>query len=103
MVMVYAGGYISGGHFNPAVSLGVLLRGHLSTHDFLGYIVSQGIGALVASLVAINLLGFTTSVGTVDFVPTLIAEILGTFALVRVVLHTATTEHVEKSFYGLAI
>src|ERR1700712_4368467 len=42
MVMVYAGGHISGGHYNPAVSTAVLLRGRLAAREFLPYIITQG-------------------------------------------------------------
>ena len=41
MVMIFAGGHISGGHYNPAVTLGVLLRGRLSVADAIPYIFSQ--------------------------------------------------------------
>ncbi len=41
MVMVYMGGHISGGHYNPAVSLAVLLRGKLAPQEFVAYVVSQ--------------------------------------------------------------
>lgn len=48
--IVYIGGTISGGHFNPAVSLAVYFRGLLSAHNLLWYVVSQTIGALIALL-----------------------------------------------------
>ena len=52
MIMVYMGGHVSGGHYNPAVSLAVLLRGKMaSVQEFLGYVVSQLLGAVVAALV----------------------------------------------------
>ena len=50
MVMIYAGGHISGGHFNPAVTLGVFLRGRCAAADVLPYWISQIIGALLAGL-----------------------------------------------------
>src|SRR5213594_3742421 len=49
MVMVYMGGHISGAHYNPAVSLAVLVRGKLSTHDFIAYVIAQLCGAVTAA------------------------------------------------------
>jgi len=108
MVMIYAGGHISGGHYNPAVSLGAFIRGALPASDLLPYIVAQILAGIVAPLVAIPMLvsiGAADAVTTrVDVVPSLIAEFLGTFALVWVVLHTATAKGTEgNSNYGLAI
>ncbi len=108
MVMIYAGGHISGGHFNPAVSLGAFIRGALPASDLLPYIVAQILGGFVAPLVAAPLLGSMGAADAVtsrlDVVPSLIAEFLGTFALVWVVLHTATAKGTEgNSNYGLAI
>src|ERR1017187_3286102 len=50
MVMVYAGGHISGGHYNPAVTLAVWMRGKLETKDVPGYMAAQFIGAIIAAL-----------------------------------------------------
>lgn len=50
MVMAFAGGHISGGHFNPAVSTAVVLRGRLAARDYLPYVVTQAIAAILASL-----------------------------------------------------
>src|SRR5580698_9732194 len=52
MVMVFMGGHISGAHYNPAVSLAVLLRGKLSPGDFLAYLVAQFGGAILAGYAA---------------------------------------------------
>src|ERR1700749_549985 len=51
MVMIFAGGHISGGHFNPAVTLGVWLRGKCDTRDVAPYMIFQTVGAMVAALV----------------------------------------------------
>src|SRR5215204_3547679 len=51
MVMIYAGGHISGGHYNPAVTLAVLIRGRIGMSDALIYIVSQIAGAVAAALI----------------------------------------------------
>ncbi len=112
MVMIYAGGHISGGHFNPAVSLGVLIRGAMSAADFVPYIIAQLAGGALAALVATSVLGISHeaaaafgSGGDAASIPAaFVAELLGTFALVWVVLNTATTKSNEgNSFYGLAI
>jgi aquaporin Z len=106
MVMIYAGGHISGGHYNPAVTLGVLLRGRISLADAIPYWVAQFVGGLVAGLLVPAVKG--TPVGNtpldVQIFPALIAEFLFTFALVWVVLNSATSKDTAgNSNYGLAI
>jgi aquaporin Z len=49
MVMIFAGGHISGGHFNPAVTLGVWLRGKCEAKDVAPYMISQILGAVLAA------------------------------------------------------
>src|ERR1700761_6130911 len=51
MVMIFAGGHISGGHYNPAVTLGVWMRGRTETKDVVPYIIFQTAGALIAASV----------------------------------------------------
>lgn len=108
MVMVYAGGHISGGHYNPAVTLGAFLRGALPAKDVGAYWVAQIVGAVLGSLAALYLVGdanpqaLSFSGGKVAVA--LVAEFLFTFALVWVVLNAATSkDHEGNSFYGLAI
>jgi aquaporin Z len=106
MVMVFAGGHISGAHYNPAVTLGVLIRGKVKATDVVPYIIAQVAAAAVAALVVgkflragINVTPIAPKVG-----PALLAEFLFTFALVYVVLNAATAEGTSgNSFYGLAI
>src|SRR4029453_8872817 len=50
MVMIFAGGHISGAHYNPAVTLGVLIRGRLSVTDAIPYILSQLAAAALAAV-----------------------------------------------------
>lgn len=57
VAMIYAVGGVSGGHFNPAVSLAQLIRKEVNVKDFLFYVVSQLVGALVASLLLMVFLG----------------------------------------------
>jgi aquaporin Z len=108
MIMIYAGGHISGAHYNPAVSLAVWIRGKISAGDMLSYWLSQAAGALVAALVVAKLFGVEGSAGCAvsddGIVKGLIAEVIGTFALAYVVLNVATAKGTEgNSFYGLAI
>ncbi len=108
MIMVYAGGHISGGHYNPAVSLAALMRGAMPSSDVVGYMVSQSLGAIVAAVVGATILGKGTIMGGVGMPDSMAAaftaELLGTFALAYVVLQTATTKSTSgNSYYGLAI
>jgi aquaporin Z len=103
-VMIFAGGHISGGHFNPAVTLGVWLRGKCDTKDVVPYIASQIIGAVLAAFAVKFLQGTGGTAGDVKLGQAFVAELLGTFALVWVVLNVATTKaNANNSFYGLAI
>jgi aquaporin Z len=105
MVMIYAGGHVSGGHYNPAVTLGVWIRGRCPTSDVLPYWVAQWLAAAVAAG-ALSYLkgGFGSSPMALKVGPTLLAEFLYTFALVYVVLNSATSKDTSgNSFYGLAI
>ncbi len=104
MVMIFAGGHISGGHYNPAVTLAVWLRGRCDTKDVLPYMLSQVAAGAVAAVVV----GFLYGAGkpmVIESVPkALLAEFLFTFALCYVVLNTATAKaNANNSFYGLAI
>ena len=105
MVMIFAGGHISGGHYNPAVTLGVWIRGRCDTKDVLPYMLSQVVGAAMAAA-AVRYLkaGAAVQAMTPETVPALLAEFLFTFALVFVVLNVATAKGTSgNSFYGLAI
>lgn len=105
MVMVYAGGHVSGGHYNPAVTLAVLLRGQTTASELVGYWIAQVVGGVIAAIV-VAALGATLppaspppAVGAA-----LLAEFLFTFALAYVVLNAATTKGTAgNSYYGLAI
>src|SRR5262245_8249069 len=107
MVMVYMGGHISGGHYNPAVTLALTMRGKAPASQFLPYVISQLLGATAAAFAVYLILGQTFSVapGTeVTALEALAVEVLFTFALALVVLNVATHPKVaNNSFYGLAI
>jgi len=106
MVMIFAGGHVSGGHFNPAVTLAVFVRGKCDTKDVVPYWVAQFAAGLVAALVVTFLFGGKPAGGPAlhGTVPSAIVEFLFTFALAWVVLNVATAKGTSgNSFYGLAI
>jgi aquaporin Z len=108
MVMIFAGGHVSGGHFNPAVSLSVFLRGKMPAADLGPYVAAQFLGGIIAALLAmfvINPPDFdAVSLSGRDIFAALLAEFLFTFALTYVVLNVATSKsHPNNDFYGLAI
>jgi aquaporin Z len=105
MVMVYAGGHISGGHYNPAVTLAATVRGRHPATEVIPYWIAQILGALLAAFVAIFLTGGATTAPTPpDVAKAFTAEFLFTFALAYVVLNAATAKATSgNSFYGLAI
>ena len=106
MVMIFAGGHISGAHYNPAVTLAVLIRGRINIGGALTYWIAQIGGALAAWAIATFIFEIegpgTSAITTTS--QGLVAEFLGTFALAYVVLNTATAKGtIGNSFYGLAI
>ena len=106
MVMIFAGGHVSGGHFNPAVTLAVFIRGKCDTKDVVPYWIAQFAAGLVAALLVTFLFGSKPLGGPAlhGTVPSAIVEFLFTFALAWVVLNVATAKGTSgNSFYGLAI
>ena len=108
MVMIYAGGHISGGHYNPAVTLAVLIRGRITVTDAVPYMVVQILGAVAAAFTVKYLIGDdkmpAETVANPAAIKAVIAEVLGTFALAYVVLNVATAKaNAGNSYFGLAI
>lgn len=107
MVMVYMGGHVSGAHYNPAVSIALVMRGALPGPQLVPYIVSQLAGATAAAWTACLILGqtFAPAPGPeVATFPALLVEVLFTFALALVIMNVATSKKTEgNSYYGLAI
>ncbi len=104
MVMVFAGGHISGGHYNPAVSTAVMVRGKLTQQEWLAYILTQLVAGVIGGLFASIVAGHQQAGPLGGTGKVLLAEFLFTFALAFVVLNVATTRATEgNSFYGLAI
>ena len=105
MVLVYAGGHISGGHYNPAVSLAVLIRGRISGNDAITYMVFQIVAGVLAAFV-VGFLKPDVELNAInhDVVNSLVAEFLFTFALCFVFLNTVTAKATKgNSYFGLAI
>ena len=105
MIMIFAGGHISGGHYNPAVTLAATVLGKCLPADAIAYMISQVIGGILAAFVVVYLKEDSIIIAkTIPVVPSLVAEFLFTFALAYVVFNTATAKGTEgNSFYGLAI
>lgn len=114
-VMIFAGGHVSGGHYNPAVSLAVFVRGKMVLSDMLIYWVVQVIAGFAAALLVTYLKGAMATVGGTQavvpyldtstvMIPALLAEFIFTFALTFTVLNVATAKGTDNnSFYGWAI
>jgi aquaporin Z len=107
-VMIFAGGHISGGHYNPAVTLAVTLRGKCTWNDAIAYWAAQILAATVAAICVKFLKGATAMAAVTVMTPSvpqaLLAEFLFTFALCFMVLNVATAKGTAgNSFYGLAI
>ena len=103
-VMVYAGGHISGGHYNPAVTLAVWLRGKASASGAAAYWVAQILAGIAAASVVLFLKDNSATTTTYEVVPALVAEFLFAFAVAFVVLNVATAKSTDgNSYFGFAI
>lgn len=104
-VMVFAGGHISGGHYNPAVSLAVMIRGRLGARDMIGYWIAQLLAAIVAGYLTLYFKGHGAEPSlNWDAAKAFIGELLFTFALCYVVLNVATAKETQgNSYFGWAI
>src|SRR5918997_1543354 len=82
MAMIYAGGHISGAHYNPAVTIAVFIRGKATIHDLIGYVVLQVVAASVAALAVLSFKGGgPLTLPDLDVGPVMAAEFIFTFAL----------------------
>lgn len=107
MAMIYAGGHISGAHYNPAVTVAMLIRRKIAPNEAIGYVISQLVAGALAGVVACCMLdnhgliecNFLAGTGKALF-----AEVIGTFALAYVVLNVATARGTTgNSYFGIAI
>jgi len=114
--MAYCVGNISGCHINPAVSLGVLISGGMTVSEFIGYVISQCLGAIAGSglLKAIFSLGNVTDktggLGTNGLTGVngsaaagLLVEVLLTFVFVLTILGVTSKKANHGSFGGVVI
>lgn len=109
MTMVFAFGYISGGHFNPAVTLAVMFTAFEGRLKMLFYLACQCGGALGAGLVAMIIEGTGLVVphvkdNSAEYIRKgIFAELIFTYALATVVLHVAYSRQKHNFFYGFSI
>ena len=106
MTVVYAGGHVSGGHYNPAVTFAVALRGAFGWANVVPYWIAQVLGAVTAAYLAGAFVELPAEAAACPFtLPQLvIGEFLFTFLLCYVVLQVATSPKVNgNGFYGFAI
>jgi aquaporin Z len=103
--LVYAGGHISGAHYNPAVTLAVFLRRRATSAEVGGYWLAQTVAAVLAAVAVRGLKGDVMITPLQPQVgPALIGEFLFTFALVYVILNVATARGTRgNSYFGIAI
>lgn len=104
-VLIYAGAHVSGGHYNPAVSLAVFLRKKLATKDLFIYWIAQIAAGIAAAYVTLYFKGGRAPIALEpNIFQALLAEFLFTFALCFVVLNVATTkETTGNAYFGWAI
>ncbi|MCD5347743.1 aquaporin [Agromyces sp. S2-1-8] len=120
VVGIYAFGPISGGHFNPAVTLGLAIAGRFAWRDTLGYIVAQIVGGILGSVVLLGILstgpkfdmaifqGVSTgydelSPGGFGLVSFFIAEIIATAVFLFVILGVTSAGRAASNLAPLAI
>jgi aquaporin Z len=104
MAMIFAGKHISGAHYNPAVTLAMLMRKNIVLNDGLAYILAQFIAAIFAAFTAKSLLEGVTAIDNIDTPMAITAEFLGTFVMVYVIFNVTTAKANDgNSFYGFAI
>jgi glycerol uptake facilitator-like aquaporin len=108
MAMVFTFGYISGGHFNPAITFATFITRHTSLRKLIKYVIVQVLAGILSTLYASAIVGLdvpvpTTDTNIVDVWQSLLSELVYTFALACVVLHVAYSRQRTNSFYGFAI
>jgi len=104
---VFAGGPVSGAHYNPAVSFAIALRGCMTFAEIVPYMIAQIVGGTLGGFLGGTVSGqfATVAMGKhVHLLQAMLAEVVVTFALCFVVLSVATNPKVaDNHYYGLAI
>lgn len=107
MVIIYAGAPISGSHFNPAVSLAVMLRGKQEIGEMILYWIFQLLGGTFGAWLGAIISGSYSNIGVgknFTLLQAFLAEICYAFVLCFVVLGTATHSKASgNGYYGAAI
>lgn len=105
--MIYTVGDISGAHLNPAVTIAFWIAKEFSTKEVLPYIISQGIGAFIASITLKFLFPANDTLGTTlpsgSPMQSFILELILTFILMFVILHVAKGSKEQGMFAGITI
>ncbi|MCC7552970.1 MAG: aquaporin family protein [Methanobacteriaceae archaeon] len=113
MACIYLFGKISGAHFNPAVTIALLITKNISFKDSCYYFLGQFIGGILGSLallimlgmpaITIGGLGATTPGMEVDYLQAIFAEFIGTFFLMLVIMGVAVDRKADPGFAGISI
>ncbi len=112
IAMIYTFGHISGTHINPAVSISLWATGRLPAKDMVAYVVSQLVGAFIASVVLIIILGTRavdagmggTAPGTdISYIQAIVSEAVATFFLVLTIWGVAVDKRAPAGWAGMAI
>ena len=111
--VIYGMGRISGAHINPAVTIALWATRRFETKDAVVYIIAQLIGAAIASILfamiigppayEIGGLGATAPAAGITYAMAILAEIVGTFVLMLVIMGVAVDEKAPPGFAGLII
>lgn len=101
MVMIFAGGHISGAHYNPAVTLAVWMGGRCASSDVPGYMIAQVVGAVIAAIIVLLVKGNPeVQPMTLNVLPALIVEFLFAFALCYVVLNVRLRRRILEGIHS---
>jgi aquaporin Z len=107
MAMIYAVGDLSGAHINPAVTVGFLVARRLSNNEAVGYIISQIIGGLLASLILKGIFPGHSNLGitlpAIEIYRAFVLEVILTFILMFVIIHIATGAKEKGLIAGAAV
>ncbi|MEM9480461.1 MAG: aquaporin [Verrucomicrobiota bacterium] len=104
MAMIYAGGHVSDAHFNPAVTIAMMVTGYCKKSDVAPYLLAEFSGAGLGIALARYLSGSIVTTAKFEIAPLFVAEFVFTFALAWVILNVAKAKALQgNQFYGLAI